>query len=412
MNSTKKKTLLNLTMVLAIIAIFVVAVLSVGNLQGWFDKPEDEQTVFTSSAKTGSVNIEREGISYSLKNGVQIRDGDRIETLNASAVTLLLGETNCVKLGDNTRVNINLQTQLPGKSATNPVEENTKASTYPQMNVIFELVQGEAFVDMSAEGGFCTLRMDAEDVSCKNGVFYFSSQTGAKTIYVLSGTVEANGKTANSGQSITLLTGDSSLTTLVSELSPQGMNAFVISCAKTANEHIELCFTNSELDAITDAREQERQQAHQQALIDSSDTKKHCTIEIRCDTILDHMDWLAEGKNAFVPANGIILATSQIQFAEGETVFDVLKRACSLTGIQLEYSWTPMYGSCYIESINNLYEFDCGEPGNNLSGWMYKVNGWFPNYGSSSYTLSEGDAIVWCYTCRGLGEDIDCYSME
>ena len=58
-----------------------------------------------------------------------------------------------------------------------------------------------------------------------------------------------------------------------------------------------------------------------------------------------------------------------------------------------------MYNSYYVEGIGNLYEFDCGSE----SGWMYKVNGWFPNYGCSSYTLSDGDVIVWCYTCNGRG---------
>ena len=70
-------------------------------------------------------------------------------------------------------------------------------------------------------------------------------------------------------------------------------------------------------------------------------------------------------------------------------------------GIQLEYAWTPMYDSYYIEGINHLYEFDCGSG----SGWMYKVNGWFPNYGCSSYHLEDGDSIVWIYTCQ-LGDDI------
>ena len=65
---------------------------------------------------------------------------------------------------------------------------------------------------------------------------------------------------------------------------------------------------------------------------------------------------------------------------------------------QLEYSYTPMYGSYYVEGINHLYEFDCGSQ----SGWMYKVNGWFPNYGCSSYKLKDGDAIVWSYTCTGM----------
>ena len=43
----------------------------------------------------------------------------------------------------------------------------------------------------------------------------------------------------------------------------------------------------------------------------------------------------------------------------------------------------------YIEGINNLYEFDCGEQ----SGWMYSVNGWFPNYGCSRYQLKDGDVV-------------------
>ena len=49
-----------------------------------------------------------------------------------------------------------------------------------------------------------------------------------------------------------------------------------------------------------------------------------------------------------------------------------------------------------------LYEFDVGSQ----SGWMYKVNGWFPNYGCSRYALQQGDEICWMYTCVGLGEDI------
>ena len=90
------------------------------------------------------------------------------------------------------------------------------------------------------------------------------------------------------------------------------------------------------------------------------------------------------------------------EFEKGETVYDVLSRVCSYAGIQMEASWTPLYNSYYVEGINNLYEFDCG----NESGWMYKVNGWFPNYGCSSYYLEDGDTIVWTYTCNGLGADV------
>ena len=127
----------------------------------------------------------------------------------------------------------------------------------------------------------------------------------------------------------------------------------------------------------------------------------HCTISISCATILDHMDWLDPAKKAIIPANGWILGTTEVEFSEGESVFDVLKRVCMEKKIHMEFSEVPMYQSAYIEGIYNIYEFDCGE----LSGWMYKVNGWFPNYGCSQYILSDGDKIAWVYTCT-LGEDV------
>ena len=42
---------------------------------------------------------------------------------------------------------------------------------------------------------------------------------------------------------------------------------------------------------------------------------------------------------------------------------------------------------------------------------MYKVNGSFPNYGCSSYVLTGGEEIVWCYTCAGLGDDVGAAVM-
>lgn len=129
--------------------------------------------------------------------------------------------------------------------------------------------------------------------------------------------------------------------------------------------------------------------------------KLTCTLSIRCDTILNNMDMLKEEKKALVPSDGVILATTTVTFSEGESVFDVLKRVTREQRIHMEFENTPIYNSAYIEGINNLYEFDCGD----LSGWMYKVNGWFPNYGCSRYQLKQGDVIEWVYTCD-LGYDV------
>ena len=126
-----------------------------------------------------------------------------------------------------------------------------------------------------------------------------------------------------------------------------------------------------------------------------------CTFSIECSTILNNLDQLDSDKLEMVPSGGVILSKTTVTFHEGESVFDVLQRLCKEQGIHLESSWTPIYNSAYIEGIHNLYEFDCGE----LSGWMYKVNGWYPNYGCSRYQLKDGDTVEWRYTCD-LGNDI------
>lgn len=126
-----------------------------------------------------------------------------------------------------------------------------------------------------------------------------------------------------------------------------------------------------------------------------------CTLSIRCDTILNNMDLFNQDKLGVLPSDGVILAPMIVSFNEGESVFDVLKRVTREQRIQMEFEFTPMYNSAYIEGIHNLYEFDCGD----LSGWMYKVNGWFPNYGCSRYQLKQGDVIEWVYTCD-LGKDV------
>jgi hypothetical protein len=125
-----------------------------------------------------------------------------------------------------------------------------------------------------------------------------------------------------------------------------------------------------------------------------------CTISISCAAILNHMDWLAEGKESLVPEDGWLLTPYTDVFYEGESVFNVLRRVCKQQKIHLEFENTPLYDSAYIEGIGNLYEFDCGEQ----SGWMYSVNGQFPNYGCSQYTVQDGDVICWVYTCD-MGAD-------
>ncbi|MCI8608564.1 MAG: DUF4430 domain-containing protein [Firmicutes bacterium] len=126
------------------------------------------------------------------------------------------------------------------------------------------------------------------------------------------------------------------------------------------------------------------------------------TITIVCDTLSKDMSQLTNPAiEEYIPEDGVILKTITYEGTTENTVFDALNTVCRNNDIQLEFSYTPLYQSYYIEGINYLYEFDAG----NGSGWMFKVNDWFPNYGCSSYYLRDGDEIIWIYTCN-MGKDV------
>ena len=107
----------------------------------------------------------------------------------------------------------------------------------------------------------------------------------------------------------------------------------------------------------------------------------------------------------YIPSDGIILPPTEYVLRDGDTVFDILNRVVRRNRIQMEYQGADenSYGSVYIQGINYLYEFSCGP----LSGWMYRVDGEFPNYGCSKYKLKDGQVIEWIYTCD-LGADVGC----
>ncbi|MDR0935520.1 MAG: DUF4430 domain-containing protein [Oscillospiraceae bacterium] len=125
------------------------------------------------------------------------------------------------------------------------------------------------------------------------------------------------------------------------------------------------------------------------------------SLLVECKVLIDNLEKLDKNKRELVPADGVIFPATNVTVYEGESVFNVLQREMKRAKIHFEFVNTPIYNSAYIEGINNLYEFDAGE----LSGWLYKVNDWFPNYGCSRYQLKPGDVVEWIFTCD-LGRDV------
>lgn len=439
----KKKQIANGIMVAVIVLIAAAGILLAGRHLGWFDRDANVQDLTSVSRDKGVVDLTRDGIATHLDDITVLRDGDQLSANSGAQATVTIGESYLI-LGEKASARIDHAT-VDGFSVT-----VLSGDVFLCVKNAVDL----AFGEQSCVANECTLVV--------------SVQTGSENLGVLSGEVALGEKTVSAGQAVVFAAGsDASYTTLkadslndffihcaqgsavplcftADELSKvlddrQAQKADTASgktdAGKTDADESGEGDNSSDTDNTSDSSDNSTSSGNSTASSNStvssgntstgentpsgsedsnsssSNNSKEqddkpvsltCTIQIRCDTILDNMDNLESGKDAYVPSSGTILSTTTVSFTEGETVFDVLKRVCNQYGIQLEYSYTPVYESYYIEGINYLYEFDCG----NESGWMYKVNGWFPNYGCSDYTLEQGDNIVWCYTCNGLGADV------
>lgn len=126
-----------------------------------------------------------------------------------------------------------------------------------------------------------------------------------------------------------------------------------------------------------------------------------CSFMISCATVFDNKDKLRAGVIDIMPSDGIIFPRTNVTIQDGDTVYDILKRICKENKIHIESTKIAATNSYYIEGIANLYEFDAG----NLSGWMYSVDGKFPQISTSMYKLHGGEKVEIVYSCN-IGVDV------
>ncbi len=89
------------------------------------------------------------------------------------------------------------------------------------------------------------------------------------------------------------------------------------------------------------------------------------------------------------------IVDEQVEISKGETVLDLTKRVLNRKNIDY------VDRSGYIASIDGQGEMDKGPE----SGWMYSVNGEFPDVGAGVVKVKNGDYIKWLYT-MDLGKDL------
>ena len=373
MDKKSKQKKANLIMVLLIALILAAGVGAAGYILGWFGGSGKAASL--TNVK-GIVNLTRNAVTYPVEETTELRDGDIIECTPGGSATVSI---------------------MPGSALAIAEQAVLTVTDASQKAFSAEITNGELFAIVGQDAKASKISFGSEEVSVQEAVISVSVHANAHTLNVFKG--EAGGIAA--GNCI-LWTGDEREERA---LSVEMLNAFAITQLKGLGDDAGACFTVAELNDLETKRKEEAKNAAGAAALDVEDADSfdgECTVTIVCDTILDNMDKFDPAKMEFLPDDGIIIDTVKVPFKEGETAYDVTKRACNASGVVIEASWTPLYDAYYIEGINNIYEFDCGSE----SGWMYKVNGWFPNYGCSSYEIQEGDSVEWCYTCVGLGVDV------
>lgn len=109
-----------------------------------------------------------------------------------------------------------------------------------------------------------------------------------------------------------------------------------------------------------------------------------------------HSDPLSNGGPHGLARGGLVTwaEDSDVPAREGQTVWDVLKPLLDDEGLSYDTRDSSEYNSVYIAGINGLGEFDNGSN----SGWMYTVNGDYPNRGVSAWYVHDKDEIVLHYT--------------
>lgn len=114
-------------------------------------------------------------------------------------------------------------------------------------------------------------------------------------------------------------------------------------------------------------------------------------VTISCDDILGK-----EGAEQF-PSDGKILEKTSVSLCASDTAYDVLMRVVQQKKLQIDVSGVLISSeqAVYVRAIDNLYEFQFGD----TAGWLYQVNGANPTVGAGEYLLSDGDDILWYYSC-------------
>ena len=399
-----KNLILNICLVIAVLTVITGGILFVQTQKN----PDASLQVGVSKDVIGNVTVERNNIGYSLKSDTDIAIDDIIKTTDGSAATVVIGENISITLEESSTVQVKSDSIILIKGAfysdslphdTSIIVDDLKITgedsliytsllgnipnvkvyageiTIDTPNESHVLTKGSS-ISLSTDKSFIITDLTANDLSDKEISYCVLSE---KNIFVDAENLAKITKDRQDHKNIVLEENKKAIELALSE-----GTTTIVTGDKSGDINIDMPDIDFEIGDIDGIINEDNEETI------------FVGIEIECSQILLNIEDLAEGKDKYVPSSGYILSPTFLQVPKGTTVYDILKTVCEKNGIPLETQWFPIYDSYYIEGINNLYEFDCGDG----SGWLFQVNGWKPNYGVSKYTLEDGDYITLSYTCN------------
>ena len=194
----------------------------------------------------------------------------------------------------------------------------------------------------------------------------------------------AQDDTANTTVSSTHTTQSEAVT---EQTSPEEASSFEHSTVSNTVTHVP---DNTETE--TSAENSHTATKNQSATTHTDDSLITVTVYCSCKNAVDYGIRDKKDYSDIVPVDGIMLNTT-ITVKKGTSALDAIKEACIKSNIEIDEK------RGYIRGIGGLYEKDCG----GASGWMYCVNGTFPNMSSDKYMLESSDRIELHYTVN-LGD--------
>ncbi|MBR6950654.1 MAG: DUF4430 domain-containing protein [Oscillospiraceae bacterium] len=379
----KTKSYRIMIIVILAAALLITGLLVRGSAGRWFGGRGRANSAVVTEIE-GEVSVLRSGMAYTLKPDIGLRKDDAVTAGRKAHAALSLPDGIGVLLDADSALMLN---ELVGGS------------------VRVEVTDGAAVFEMPG-GGENGVRLQVESEclqveAAQTALFSLEAYPGTVTVSVFEGTPVLRYGERECG----LIPGDR----VVLMIDDAGQLSSLSFSRVMASDLRELVIEKLmerggglfEQEQLAHVLETRRADTEQTAVAGGGESLA-CTLEIRCDTVLDHLDELLPETAALVPEDGVILPAENVAISEGDSVFDVLRRACLTAGVDLEYDYAYNLSGFYVTGISGLTERGCGPQ----SGWMYKVNGWFPNYGSSRCPVSSGDVIVWCYSCEGFGTDV------